>query len=498
MAQLSAAAIDRVDVAVIGGGIAGVAIAEYLARHTNLSLQLLEQHSHLGGDSSGKLEGWFHTGALYSGQDDGQTFFNCVNGVEDLLNHYSNYFTERCNLTLGRFDRGYRPMVSGAGWFDPNPVYLIHPQQHCPEMLQSGLKGDRVQLEMQLKRVLGRLEMAYGQQFDWQSPMGNGAMAPDYGHLESYEQRGCSLLSQSEKISYYCRQFDLSHGIEPSNYALLKSLDCAMDTQGILQDLTASALAHGTAIATGINIEQINVDRYGPVRVQSIFYRDHRGQQHYLKAKAFIFAVGAGFESILPTLQVRAKLKRSRSTMVVAYPAVSPHNFVRMSTKNSYHFNHFSQRANISALEQCFNYSMLANSGYVSDEHGYLANGEIELLLDSAERYFGEENLYQRQLWSYDCVKTEFISDDAQKRRYSYWIEANPQSNYLCVLPGKFSFFPTVAVQTLKQLKSILPVQKVEHQPHDLSSYYGQAQALVASPYPHQLLASYLQNKANF
>ncbi|WLT37350.1 FAD-dependent oxidoreductase [Synechocystis sp. B12] len=48
MVQVGAAAINRVDVAVIGGGIAGVAIAEYVARHTNLSVQLLEKNSHLG------------------------------------------------------------------------------------------------------------------------------------------------------------------------------------------------------------------------------------------------------------------------------------------------------------------------------------------------------------------------------------------------------------------------------------------------------------------
>jgi hypothetical protein len=168
-----------------------------------------------------------------------------------------------------------------------------------------------------------------------------------------------------------------------------------------------------------------------------------------------------------------------------------------MSTKNSYHFNHFFQQANVDDFPQCLNYSMLANSGYVSDENDYLTSGEIELLLDTATRYFGEENLYQRQLWSYDCVKTEFISDDAQKRRYSYWIEVNPQSNYLCVLPGKFSFFPTVAVQTLKQLRTILPAQEVDRSHRDYNAHYHQAQALVASPYPHQLLASHLKNKAN-
>lgn len=39
-------------------------------------------------------------GVLYLGQDDGQIFFNCVNGVEDLFNYYSYYFVGCCNLIL--------------------------------------------------------------------------------------------------------------------------------------------------------------------------------------------------------------------------------------------------------------------------------------------------------------------------------------------------------------------------------------------------------------
>lgn len=179
--------------------------------------------------------------------------------------------------------------------------------------------------------------------------------------------------------------------------------------------------------------------------------------------------------------------------MIVAYPAVCDQNFVRMSTKNPYHFNHFLQRASLPSQPHPLPYSMLANSGYRPDSDDAVT--DIEPLLDSAERYFGAETLYSRQLWSYDCVKTEFISDDEQKRRYSYWIEADPRSNYLCVLPGKFSFFPTVAVQTFQRLKTLLDV--AERTPPRGSINWEQqrqdADQLVALPYPHQLLEHQLQ-----
>jgi hypothetical protein len=36
---------------------------------------------------------------------------------------------------------------------------------------------------------------------------------------------------------------------------------------------------------------------------------------------------------------------------------------------------------------------------------------------------------------------------EEEKRRYSYWIEHPQGTNYIGVLPGNFSFFPTVAYQ---------------------------------------------------
>ena len=60
------------------------------------------------------------------------------------------------------------------------------------------------------------------------------------------------------------------------------------------------------------------------------------------------------------------------------------------------------------------------------------------------------EALYRRLLHVYECKKTEFIGDTEEERRYSYWIECDAARRCISVLPGKFSFFPTVAWQTYK------------------------------------------------
>lgn len=487
MTEIRASAIEYVDVVVVGGGIAGVAIAEYLARHSSLSIEVLERSPQLGTGSSGKLEGWFHTGALYSGQDDGQTFLNCVNSVEDLINLYSPYFGERCNLSLQELKADfYRPSISpnSEGWFSPNPVYIVHPKARSPEILLSGLKSDAVQAELQLKRVLGRLEVAYGEQYNWLQV--GRCLAPSYARLEAHEGLDCSLIAPNEFVDRLCRHFDASYQLAESDYAIVRTLDCSMQTDAILRDLVASAIANGATFETGVTIDAIQCDRYGQLRVKNLRYRTRQGVPRHLKARLFIFAVGEGFEHILPQLQVRERLKCSRSAMIVARPALCDFNFVRMSPKTHFHFNHFIQKR--AAQDPSHIYSMLANSGYASGESD--ESVDIEPILDSAERYFGRKKLYSRQLFSYECVKTEFLSDDEQKRRYSYWIEFDPNSNFLCVLPGKFSFFPTVAYQVCERIKTLIPFEeRPKRSPFAPDPrIVQQAEELVATPYPAQIL----------
>ena len=403
MKPLQVSEIEYVDVVVVGGGIAGVAIAEFLARHSNLSIKLLEKAPQLGTLASGKLEGWYHTGALYSGQDDAQTFINCVNGLEDLINLYSPYFKEQCNVNLVEKNTNFfSPNIcpNSKGWFNDAPVYLIHPQEDAPEIRSSRLKSDAIQINIQRNRVLGRLEVAYGKQHNWL--VNDQCLAPTYKQVENYEKLDCSLKDSTEIIRNLCSQFDESYNMAPSNYDFIKTLDCSMHTSRILQDLVGSCLSRGVTFETGIKINKLLIDGYGKLRIKSLLCETQEGRSKRLKAKLFIFAVGEGFEPFLKDLQVRAKLKRSRSAMVVAYPALVDTNFVRMSTKTRFHFNHFVQQRELG--HEKYIYSLLADSGYANDDSN--DGVDIEPILESAERYFGKEKLYSRQLYSYECVKT--------------------------------------------------------------------------------------------
>ena len=161
MTTTKATAIRYYDVVIVGGGIGGIAIAEFLSRQHQLSTKVLDHAPQLGTGASGKLEGWFHAGGLYSSFDDGQTFMNCLNAIEDLITQYAYHFPERCNLTCApRYPGICSPEVvpRESGWFNDSPVFYIHPTQGSTPGQLSNFKNDAVPLEIQRQRVLGRME----------------------------------------------------------------------------------------------------------------------------------------------------------------------------------------------------------------------------------------------------------------------------------------------------------------------------------------------------
>lgn len=499
MHTIHATSIHRYDVVIVGGGIAGIAIAEFLSRKHSLSIKVIDQAPHLGTGASGKLEGWLHTGALYSGHDDGQTFMNCINALEDLITHYTSYFPGRCNFSCAEKQPDLfvpTAVACDGGWFNDAPVFYMYPTQHAPEIRLSQLKNDAVLLEMQRQRVLGRLEAAFGQQHNWLQS--GQCQAPTYAQIEGYRGSLCSLTHTSGLLRDVCQRFDRSFGFPDSPYDIIQSPDVALSPATIMRDLVASALANGVEFETGLSIENLVLDRVAPMRINSLLCRGQSHFQQHIKATLFVFAVGAGFERYLKALHLSARLKLSNSAMVVAWPAVSRVNFARMSIKSRFHFNHLVHCAK--GERGPIQFSMLANSGF-SEQDADVGErvADLDTLLDAAERHFGREELYARELYAYECIKTEFLSDDKEKRRYSYWVEHPPDSNYICVLPGKFSFFPTVAYQTYLRIKELLHLNEASPRTRYAAEHEHErlAQTLVAVPYPVQILTPALNQHAD-
>jgi glycine/D-amino acid oxidase-like deaminating enzyme len=440
--------IQHFDVLIVGGGIAGIAIAEFLSRHSNLRIKVIEAAAKLGSGASGKLEGWFHSGTLYSGQEDPQTFMNCLNSLEDLHNLYSTFFRGRCNMELEEIRQDtFVPRSRGQGWFSNSPLYYVLPSKNSPEIRLSHLSNDWMYWKVQQRRILNRLESAFVNH-NWNHE--GRCISPRLEQIESHANGVHSSMMTCENgaLQQVCARFQQSFGLEGVLSQMLRSTDVPMDTTSIMRDLVASAIANGVEFQTGITIERLVTQPHSPLNVSSVLCKDSNGNLLHLKSRSFILTMGAGLKDVLPTLGLRARIATSKSTMIVVSPALCNVSFARLSLKSRFHFNHLLRQEKDDSVP-C---SMLADSG-AEREAGDNVSG-VDSLLEAAERYFSAEELYRRKVISYECLKTEFISSEDEKRRYSYWIEQN--GNAISVLPGKFTFFPTVAYQTFLNLKSML------------------------------------------
>ncbi|MFG0260366.1 MAG: FAD-dependent oxidoreductase, partial [Phycisphaerales bacterium JB041] len=135
------------DVLVVGGGIAGIAIAERLAREARrqgklLRIMLVERERQLASGASGGLEGWLHTGMLYTKLENPRTLINCLNSLEDLVNWYARdpFFSrrERCNLTTPAGSPGKPVMVPrDDGWFEGSIEFIVETDASDPEWAAS-------------------------------------------------------------------------------------------------------------------------------------------------------------------------------------------------------------------------------------------------------------------------------------------------------------------------------------------------------------------------
>ena len=94
--------MKKFDWIVVGGGIAGISIAEILTRQGH-SVALVEKNKKLASVATREFHEWVHTGSLYTlVKDQMKTLKYILGSLDDLLEFYSSYK----NMNLSPTEKG--------------------------------------------------------------------------------------------------------------------------------------------------------------------------------------------------------------------------------------------------------------------------------------------------------------------------------------------------------------------------------------------------------
>ena len=106
--------MKKFDWIVVGGGIAGISIAEILTRQGH-SVAIVEKNKKLASVATREFHEWVHTGSLYTlVKDQMKTLKYILGSLDDLLEFYSSYK----NMNLSPTEKGLLINDQNNGWFN--------------------------------------------------------------------------------------------------------------------------------------------------------------------------------------------------------------------------------------------------------------------------------------------------------------------------------------------------------------------------------------------
>ena len=423
---MSASTHASFDFAVVGGGIAGLAIAELLQR-SGVSVALFEKNPTLCGEASAEQQGWFHTGALYAALPENFFCRTMVGNLDDLVDYYSGF----PNMNL-RIDK-HISSVSQHGWFSNRTNFYAY----------TALRGVQWHWKIPWAVALYRAKrrMSWFETLDasrsLSHQLGFGGAKP-----LRYVQHNSPLGVDLEDVAF-----------------VLKSRDRAMDTTLIAEDLLRSFLATGGTLLTQTRVLSIERGRLEARRGLS-------GQPVSYSARHIVVATGkesAAFEASARVLI---------SPLLVVAPALTDLNFVRMSPHMRDTINHVYHRQG--ELE----YSVMGNAIYYDAQQWSegLKQEVFRHMTRLARRVLGNFEESRAQLFF--GSKTE-VGGTRSMRNYLYKII--DRGDYTLALPGKFSLCFSLAANVCRHF-GIEPVERLRPSSKDVTG-------LVARPF-HLRLAS--------
>jgi hypothetical protein len=419
------------DLAVVGGGIAGLAVAEIFAR-SGRSVVLIERNDRLCEEASAAQHGWFHFGSLYSIFPRNQFLRTMVGGVDDLLEYYSGL--KGMNIAVTRDGYVSFPQADGC-WFRDEPIEYLVCARNDPDFDMRTFEGARdytkklfflMTWEMAIKQFISRHQRFH--KHNWAGSIPASRWIPRAG-FKDYSRE---VITKPDHCDV---------NLDRDTHFRIIGYDRPMRATAIISDLVGSLLGAGGEVRTSAEVELLEKTGGSIVNVHT--------SAGALAARAVILAAGKWLGRFLPCA---ADVKVVASPLIVASPAVSDRNFVRMTPFVEKSVNH---------LHHCIDghrYSLIGG-GYFADPNDPAAVLRAsERLLSMARNVF--PRLHEAEIIeTYLGYKTEIVAKNGE-RNYQYVIREVDEGVH-AVIPGKFSLAFSLAVNAFKRLTGEEPAKDI-------------------------------------
>jgi len=424
--------MNKFEIVVIGGGIAGLATAEIFSR-SGFKVLLIEKNSKLCSETSGLHHEWFHFGSLYSIFLNNQFLRTMVRGIGDLLEYYQDF--EGMNLSINESGK-LLTANDENGWFRNDKLqYVITTTSHPEFALSNRIylselfkkAAMRISWNMLIKRFIARHNYFYG--YDWRKNCVNF-------HPPNFSFFDCS----DEYVSDFSSD---EINLNPIFHKSMESYDCPMNAYSIISDLTKSFLSNQGQILTDVMLKKHQK------LSDKILVKLSNNQ--LVETKKLILSSGTHLKNYTD----RLKLRIVASPLLIAHPAVCSVNFVRLTPFVSHTINHIKHNVN------GVNYSLIGGGYFSSGSDEKSCQDAESSLLESAKSIFPSLINKAQLIKAYSGYKTE-VSGSLKKRNYLYHIE-EIEKDLFVILPAKFSLAFSLAVNAFSKITGRLPEKKFNY-----------------------------------
>jgi hypothetical protein len=406
------------DIVIIGGGVAGVSIAEIFSRN-KFNVCLIEKNPKLCQETSGSHHGWFHFGSLYSIFPGNKFLKEFLKNIKIVIKYYSHF--KGMNLFIDKNGK-LSLKEKDKQWIRDERINYVVASRNDKDF--NLLKFDGIisylrkiffvlTWEIAIKRFVSRHNKFHKN--NW-----------NYDNSEEYITS--SWLRNYGKINIKKTKIKETN-LNPNTHFDIEGFDRPMNSVNIINDLVNSILSNKGKILT--NSKVVKIDK-GPLK--KIFLEN--GNEIFSK----IVVVSSGkFSSEMIGNKIRTKVMAS--PLLVAYPCLTEKNFVRMTPFIDKSINHLYHETDGKK------YSLIGG-GYFAKPNDKMEMDKVKNdLLKRASNTF--PNLKKSKILKhYFSYKTEFTSNN---RNYLYSIN-EVSENFYSIIPGKFTLSFSLAVNFYKKI----------------------------------------------